>query len=219
MSDVPPLLSAQQLSRKFNHLEALQETTFSILPGRLVILRGPNGAGKSTLLHCLSGLLPPTTGRVYIAGHDLYAGEVDAKRAVAFVPDVPRFYPGLTGWEHLQFVAQAHHAGALFLARAEELLNDYGLMAVRDQYPHTYSRGMRLKLGLLTALVRPFRVLLLDEPASALDADSLDLLAETIQDLRREGRSILLSSHTTGLSERLPADHTWHMFNGRLIQG
>jgi len=219
VSDSPVILAARQLSRKFNKVVALQETSFEIGAGQIVVLRGPNGAGKSTLLQCLSGLLPPSTGQVQIAGHDLYGEEVEAKRHVAYVPDVPRFYLGLTGWEHLQFIAQAHHAGPEFPERAERLLREFDLWSVRDHFPHTYSRGMRLKLGLLTALIRPFSVLLLDEPGSALDSESLQLLWETIARLRAEGRTIMLSSHATTLSDIAPADQMWQMFNGRLIQG
>ncbi len=78
----------------------------------MVALTGPNGAGKTTLLHCLSGLLRPSTGQVSIAGYDLYAEERNAKRNLAFVPDVPRFYTELTAWEHLRFIALAHEAGS-----------------------------------------------------------------------------------------------------------
>ncbi len=106
-----------------------------------------------------------------MAGHSLVTEESEAYRALAYVPDVPIFYHELTAWEHLQFIALAHKWDTGFEKRAEDLLRAFGLWEARNLYPHAYSRGMRLKLGLLLALIRPFQVLLLDEPASALDAE------------------------------------------------
>lgn len=213
-----PLLAAHDLSRVYKTQHALLPTSFTLQAGDLAILRGANGAGKSTLLLCLSGLLRPSTGRVEIAGHDLYQDEQAAKRHLAFVPDVPRFYVGLTAWEHLRFIALAHHAGDDFEARAEILLREFGLWEARDQFPHAYSRGMRLKLGLLTAFIRPFRVLLLDEPTSALDASSISLLAHKLNRLQQEGITLLLTAHDQSLTDLVTPTHQWQMHNGRLQQ-
>lgn len=188
-------------------------TDLTLQPGEIAMLSGPNGAGKTTLLLCLSGLLRPTTGNITIDGHDLYAEEKEAKRQLAFVPDVPRFYTELTAWEHLYFIAQAHQAGEGFTTRAEVLMREFGLWDSRDLYPHNYSRGMRLKLGLLIALIRPFKVLLLDEPTSALDMESANLLIGRLKQLRQNGVSILLSSHDPNLARDL-ADRTLRIQNG-----
>jgi len=181
--------------------------------GEISVLFGPNGAGKTTLLLCLSGLLRPTTGSVIIDGHDLYEDERQAKRQLAFVPDVPRFYMELTAWEHLYFIAQAHQVGDDFSHRAETLLREFGLWEARNLYPHHYSRGMRLKLGLLLALIRPFKVLLLDEPTSALDVESVGFLVGRLKELRQTGASILLSSHDPHIATEL-ADRTLKIQNG-----
>lgn len=194
MSESPPLY-ALDVSRSYGKFLALAPFELSLLAGQFVVLTGPNGAGKTTLLHCLSGLLRPSTGTIAIAGYDLYAEERQARRHLAFVPDVPRFYTELTAWEHLQFIAMAHGAGKDFPTRAEALLREFNLWGARDLYPHNYSRGMRLKLGLLMALIRPFQVLLLDEPTSALDSDSTALLLARLDALRDRGIAILLSTH------------------------
>jgi len=143
----------------------------------------------------------------------LYTEEKEAKRQLAFVPDVPRFYTELTAWEHLYFIAQAHQVGDGFTQKAETLMHEFGLWDSRDLYPHNYSRGMRLKLGLLIALIRPFKVLLLDEPTSALDVESASLLVERLKQLRQSGASILLSSHDPNLAKDL-ADRTLRIQNG-----
>lgn len=210
-----PLLEAEELSHKYGSFTALETLDFSLQAGEVVVVEGPNGSGKSTLLLCLSGLLRPTTGWVRVGGLDLFGEEQEARRKLAFVPDVPRFYLELTAWEHLRFLALAHAAGKGFEVRAESLLKEFGLWEARDLFPHLYSRGMSLKLGVLFALIRPFEVLLLDEPTSAMDWESSQLLVRRLVELRSQGAAILLSTHDPELKNGL-ADRVLRMENGRL---
>jgi ABC-2 type transport system ATP-binding protein len=212
------LLSAIELSKSYGAFRALQPTDLALEAGQVTLLTGPNGAGKSTLLLCLAGLLRPTSGRILVDGHDLHRAEVAARQALAFVPDVPRFYAELTAWEHLFFIAQAHHCADGFDQRAEILMKDFGLWDARHLYPHHYSRGMRLKLGLLLALIRPFKVLLLDEPTSALDQQSTTLLLGRLAALRHGGVAILLSSHNPALTETLAPRHLY-IAGGEISEG
>jgi len=202
-----PLLQATALSHSYGSFQALAPTALSLNAGEISVLEGPNGSGKSTLMLCLSGLLRPTTGEIRVGGYDLYADEPEAKRLLAFMPDVPRFYAELTAWEHLRFLALAHNAAGGFEARAESLLRGFGLWESRHLLPHHYSRGMSLKLGLLFALIRPFKVLLLDEPTSALDGESSALFLRRLSELRGQGAAVLLSTHDphlkTGLADRI----------------
>ena len=214
--ELMPLLETNNLSRRYGDYQALKPTDLALYPGDVVTLTGPNGAGKSTLLLCLSGLLGPTTGTICVDGHDLYEEEREAREGLAYVPDVPIFYPELTAWEHLRFIALAHRAEKDFDARAEKLLREFGLWEARDLFPHAYSRGMRLKLGLALALIRPFKVLLLDEPSSALDAESTELLADKLADLRDDGSAVLLSTHDAQFAGGLRAK-IWTMSDGALV--
>ncbi|HWT81516.1 MAG TPA: ABC transporter ATP-binding protein, partial [Candidatus Methylomirabilis sp.] len=184
-------------------------------PGEIIALTGPNGAGKSTLLLCMSGLLRPSSGQVCIEGRDLYRDEQAAHARLALIPDVPRFYIELTAWEHLRFIALAHNAADGFEARAEALMREFGLWEGRDLFPHNYSRGMRLKLGLLLAFIRPFRVLLLDEPTSALDYQSTQVLLNHLRQVRDQGAAVLLTTHDPELAASL-ADRVLNMQNGIL---
>jgi ABC-2 type transport system ATP-binding protein len=213
-----PLLKVTGLSHRYGTFQALHPLNLNLYPGEIAVLEGPNGSGKSTLLSCLSGLMRPTTGEIQVNGHDLYSEEIQAKRALAFVPDVPRYYIELTAWEHLRFIALAHGAGEGFDQRAERLMKDYGLWDARDLFPHYYSRGMNLKLGILLALIRPFKVLLLDEPTSALDTQSVENLFQRLKDLSSEGASILLSTHMPHLKETL-ADRCYFLVDGNLQVG
>jgi ABC-2 type transport system ATP-binding protein len=210
-----PLLQATGLSHSYGSFHVLNSIELTLNAGEISILEGQNGSGKTTLMLCLSGLMRPTAGEILVDGYDLYADEPDAKRALAFMPDVPRFYEDLTAWEHLRFLALAHGADNGFEGRAETLLREFGLWDARDLLPHYYSRGMSLKLGLLFTLIRPFKVLLLDEPTSALDHDSTQLFIHHLSEMRRQGAAILLSTHNPELKNGL-ADRVDFMKNGLL---
>ncbi len=209
------LLQATNLGHSYGNFQVLNSIDLSLNAGEISVIEGQNGSGKTTLLLCLSGLMRPTSGEIRIDGYDLYADEPDAKRALTFLSDVPRFYEDLTAWEHLRFLALAHGAEDDFEARAETLLREFGLWNARDLLPHYYSRGMGLKLGLLFTLIRPFKVLLLDEPTSALDNDSTQLFIHHLSDARRQGAAILLSTHNPDLKNGL-ADRVYLMKNGSL---
>lgn len=210
-----PCLQAHDLSHSYGSFQALAPLDLTLDPGELAVLEGPNGSGKSTLLLCLSGLLRPTTGHIDVVGHDPYLDESAARRALALVPDVPRFYLELTAWEHLRFIAQTHDAEMGFEGRAETLMRAFGLWEARDLFPHHYSRGMSLKLGLVFALIRPFKVLLLDEPTSALDAESRGLLLQRVEELRAQGVGVLMSTHDPSFKSGV-ADHAYRLTHGVL---
>ena len=196
-------LQTINLSKKFRDFPALLPTNIQIMPGELVFLEGQNGSGKTTLLNCITYLIPPSSGEVKICGHDILREEQAARKELAFVPDVPRFYLELTAWEHLRFIAAANNSLEGFEERAESLLKDFGLWEVRSHFPHNFSRGMRLKLGLLLGLIRPSGLLLLDEPTSALDTKGTDLLIAELRRRKADGTAILSSSHDSGLRKLL----------------
>lgn len=209
------LLAAHSLSRSFGNFQALKPVDLELHSGQLVTLFGPNGSGKTTLLLCLSGLLRPTTGEVLIGGFDLYQDEREARKRLAYVPDVPVFYQELTAWEHLIFMTQAHYAENELETHAAELLQEFGLWESRDLYPQTLSRGMRLKLAVVLALVRPFSVLLLDEPSSALDMESTSILCERLLALTEGKIAVLLTTHDPQFAQQLNAE-LWHIQHGLL---
>jgi ABC-2 type transport system ATP-binding protein len=207
----------QELSKKYEKFVALAPTSFELMGGEITILSGPNGSGKTTLLSCLAGLVYPSSGKVTVKGYDLYADEVEVRRRMVYVPDVPRFYLELTAWEHLRFIAMANGVGKTFEKQAEMLMKKYGIWEAKDLFPHHYSRGMRLKLGLVLALIRPFDVLLLDEPTSALDIEAVKILIDELHGLRNNGVAVLLTTHDPGLIDQL-ADRRLLICNGE-IQG
>ncbi len=212
---MPSHLVVNELSKKYDSFMALAPTNFDLMGGEISILSGPNGSGKTTLLSCLTGLVPLSSGTVSVMGYDLYRDEVEVRRRMVYVPDVPRFYLELTAWEHLRFIALANGVEKDFEQKAEMLMQKYGLWEARDLFPHHYSRGMRLKLGVTLALIRPFDVLLLDEPTSALDEDGVSMLIDELHGLRKDGVAILLTTHDPGLIDQL-ADRKLLIQNGEI---
>jgi ABC-2 type transport system ATP-binding protein len=213
-----PLLQVIGLSRSFGEFQAVNSVSFQLNPGEIIILTGPNGGGKTTLLHCLCGLMRPTSGNVIVDGYDIYREEVEAKKGLAYVPDVPRFYVELTTWEHLYFINLAFKVEQDWEVRAETLLNEFGMWESRNLYPHNLSRGMRLKLGILMALMRPFKVILMDEPTSALDVESVSLIREKLLMIQNNGCAILLTSHDLSTVDGL-GGKIWRMERGQLEVG
>ncbi len=212
---MPSTLVVSELSKKYDSFLALAPTSFELQSSEIAILSGANGSGKTTLLSCLSGLVPPSTGTVKVMGFDLYKDEVEVRRRMVYVPDVPRFYLELTAWEHLRFIALANGVEIDFEQQAEMLMKKFGIWEAKDLFPHHYSRGMRLKLGLVIALIRPFEVLLLDEPTSALDEEGVKILIDELQSFRDESKSIFLTTHDPGLIDKL-ADRRLLIKNGEV---
>jgi len=198
-----PPLQVQNISYKYGSYRALQETSFTVNKGEIVTITGSNGVGKTTLLKCLSGLLRPSSGTVLIDGYNLYQRECSAKRRLSFLPDYPRFYQELTTWEHIRFISYAHKVEHGFEKRAEILLSEFDLSDAKDMYPHTLSRGMRLKLGIILCLIRPFSVLLMDEPTSTLDPPGTTVLCEKLSTLSAEGTAIIITTHDLSLASTL----------------
>lgn len=198
-----PAFEVNNISYKYGSCQALQETSFTVNNGETVVITGPNGAGKTTLMLCLSGLLLPTSGKVMVNGYDLYQRECSAKRRLSFLPDFPHFYQELTVWEHIRFIALAHSVEKGFEKRADILLNEFDLTEVRDIYPHALSRGMRLKLSIILCLIRPFSVLLMDEPTSVLDPVGTAILYEKLLSLSADGAAIIITTHDLSLANRL----------------
>jgi ABC-type multidrug transport system ATPase subunit len=186
------VLAARGLGRTYDGFIALASFSLELGPGELVALVGPNGAGKTTFLTMAAGLLEPSSGTIAIAGEP--AGTIPARRALSYLPDTPVFYEDLSLGEHLAYVAALHGVddGG---ARASELQERLGLGQWEDSLPSEFSHGMRQKASIAIALVRPFAVLLADEPFDGLDPPSRDVLFELLAEARQAGAAVVVSTH------------------------
>jgi ABC-2 type transport system ATP-binding protein len=188
----PPVLRAQGLGRSYDGYIALGSFGLEVTAGELLALIGPNGAGKTTFLTLAAGLLEPTSGAVEIAGHR--AGSIEARAALSYLPDTPVFYEDLSLGEHLTYVAALHGVEAPG-PRIAELLGRLGLAEWEDALASEFSKGMRQKASIALALVRPFSILLADEPFDGLDPPSRAVLFELLAEARAGGAAIVVSTH------------------------
>ncbi len=196
------MISVHALSKLYSNLTAVSHLSFDIGPGEILGLVGPNGAGKTTTLRCLCGIMAPSAGKILIAGHDIQTDSVEAKRALAFIPDEPHLFDYLTVEEHLRFVARLYR-----VANADEqispLLSELELLEKRTALPAELSRGMRQKLAIACGLLHNPSALILDEPLTGLDPGGMRKMKNTIAARARAGSAVILSSHLLQLVEEL----------------
>jgi ABC-2 type transport system ATP-binding protein len=214
----PAVLELRALRKAYGPVLALEQLDLTVSSGECVALIGHNGSGKTTALRLASGQLQPTAGTVRVAGLDVHRDPRDprARARVAFVPDSPVLYGDLTVAEHLQLVALAHGLGAAAGARAAALLEQLGLADRADFLPPWLSHGMRQKVQLACALLRPFSVLLLDEPVVGLDPPSQAALQAQLRRCKRRGAALLLSTHQLPWVADL-ADRAVILSDGRVV--
>ncbi|MEL6428961.1 MAG: ABC transporter ATP-binding protein [Planctomycetota bacterium] len=211
-----PMLLARGLVRTFEERRAVDGLDLEAFGGEILGLVGPNGAGKTTTLRCLSGVLPPTSGELRVAGYDLARAELEAKRRLAYVQDEPAPFEVLTVDEHLEFTARLYGLDGDWPARADALLERFELKERRDALGSELSRGMRQKLSFCCAWLPEPAVILLDEPLSGLDPRGIRAARAAILEERERGAAVVLSSHLLELVQSL-ADRILILDGGRRV--
>lgn len=187
---------AMGLCKDYGDRPALRSVDLAIAAGQRVVVVGHNGSGKTTLVRLAAGMIEPTSGEIRIGS--ARAGTLLARRAVSWLPDTPTFYDDLSLWEHLEYVARLH--GVLeWGERAEDLVARLGLSARRDDLPSTFSRGLRQKASIAIGLVRPFEVLLVDEPFVGLDEAGRVALLGLFDEVHHRGATVIVATHEPGL--------------------
>jgi ABC-type multidrug transport system ATPase subunit len=190
------LLVVEQLVRRFGAVTVLDDVSFGITPGCATAVVGPNGSGKSTLLRCVVGADQCDAGEVLLAGRRLVESDPRVRAMVASVLDDVEFFPDLTLAEHLDLLARAHGDPHPDTA---PVLDELGLAALADRTPVGLSSGERRRLALASCLVRPRRLLVLDEPEQRLDAAGRQWLAERLCREKDDGVAVLFVSHDTAI--------------------
>jgi ABC-type multidrug transport system ATPase subunit len=200
-----PALEARALTKTYGDLPASGPLDLTVAPGERVVLLGHNGSGKTTFLRMAAGLIEPTGGSVTVHGHAV--GSMPARAATSFLGDTPVFYDDLSVWEHLEYLARLHDTQD-WEQHAADLLDALGLTARADHLPTTFSRGLRQKAAIAVAFVRPFELLLVDEPFVGLDLTGRDALLELFRAAHRDGAALVIATHeltTVAESERVVA--------------
>jgi len=195
-----PILVADAATKAYADLVALAPLDLAIPAGQMVALVGHNGSGKSTFLRLAAGLLDLSAGAITIAGAP--AGTSDARAAVSFLPDDPVLYDDLSVREHLAYVA-ALHGVDLDGDDLDGLIEIVGLLPRADDLPSQFSRGLRQRTSIALGLVRPFQLLLVDEPFVGLDAGGKQALLEVFDELHKDGAAVIVATHDPGFVERV----------------
>jgi len=209
---MPPALVFDRISKYFGEARALEEVSFAVEPGEILGLVGPNGAGKTTAMQIATGFLLPSSGDGSLMGRRF--SDAAERRQLGFVPDAPVFFQG-NALSALRFSAALNDLSPSREAM-EQVLMRVGLVEWKRDV-RRFSRGMQQRLGLAQALVHAPRVLILDEPASALDPEGVLKVRTLLQELRAEGAAILLSSHQ--LSEvATVSDRIAFLHEGKLLR-
>lgn len=196
------MIEVEGLTKLYGEFVAVSELSFTVRPGELLGLVGPNGAGKTSTLRCLAGIIPPSHGRIRIAGHDLAQDPVPAKQQLAFFPDEPRLFDYLSVRQHLEFTARLYQV-ADAEARIGPLLTELELTDKVDHLPAELSRGMKQKVALACGLIHSPKVVFFDEPLTGLDPLAIRRMKDTIRQLGRDGAAIVISSHLLHLLEEV----------------
>jgi ABC-type multidrug transport system ATPase subunit len=202
---VTAALEAVGLTKSYGDAPALEPIDLAVAEGERVVLLGHNGSGKTTFLRMVAGLLEPSGGTASVLGAPV--GSLDARAATSFLGDQPVFYDDLSVWEHLEYVARLHGHDD-WEDHATELLDLLGLLERRDDLPMTFSRGLRQKAAIALAFIRPFELLLVDEPFVGLDRTGRDALLELFDRVHRDGAALVVATHeltTVDAAERLVA--------------
>ena len=213
----PVLLRVTQLSKSYGARLAVDQVSFDVQQGQTVGLLGPNGAGKSTTVSMICGLLRADSGSVAMDGAPIGQGRNSAKRKIGYVPQELALYEDLSALENLRlFGALYGLKGAPLKARCEQVLALVNLVDRAADKPATFSGGMKRRLNIAAALLHDPQLLILDEPTVGVDPQSRNAIFETLEQLKRAGRSLIYTSHYMEEVERL-ADHIVIIDHGKVL--
>lgn len=192
------------LTKAFGSFKAIDRLDLRVEPGEIFGFLGPNGAGKTTTVKILSGIMRPTSGSVSVAGFDLSASPLDAKRCLAYIPDEPFVYPKLTGWEFLRFLGDMYSVEVSAQRREiPKLLEMFDLAGHSGELLESYSHGMKQKLLIAGVLLRKPRAVLFDEPTVGLDPRSIRRFKTLLAEIAAAGAAVFMCTHILDMAEKL----------------
>ena len=205
------MLEVKNVTKRYGKNVACNDVSFTLEPGSLTVLLGPNGAGKSTIIKSIIGFLK-YDGSITING--MNNKSVEARKVLGYIPEMPSLYPTLTVIEHMEFIARAYKLTD-YKDRINMLLERFELDDKRKKFGDELSKGMQQKLNICLGLLPDPDIILLDEPLVGLDPHAIKELKNYIEELRRAGKTLFISTHIIDSVDML-WDRTIIMQNGQI---
>ena len=211
------MIVANNLTKTFDEFTAVKDVNLEVAEGEVLALLGPNGAGKTTTVRMLTSVLRPTSGSANIGGFDVVTQSAEVRATVGVLTEHHGLYNRMRAMEYLEFFGEIYGLNLQERKeRAKKMLSDFDLLDAVDRRVGEFSKGMRQKLALGRALLHDPKVLLLDEPTSAMDPASARLVRDAISALRSNDRSIIICTHNLAEAEEL-ADRIAIIRRGKII--
>ncbi len=208
------MIHIEHLSKSFGEFKALNDLSLDVKQGEIYGFIGRNGAGKSTTMNIIAGLSKADTGTCVVNGYDVATINHPSELKLGYLPENPSFQGWLTAEETLMFLANPKRNDTR--QRIDYLLNWVGLSEARRRRVGGFSRGMKQRLGLACALIHDPELIILDEPSSALDPEGRSDILSLIKDLKKQGKTIILSTHILSDVERV-CDRIGLIHQGKVI--
>jgi ABC-2 type transport system ATP-binding protein len=211
------MIQCEDLTKHFDKFKAVEGVNLDVHPGEVLALLGQNGAGKTTTVRMLTSVFTPTRGWAKVANYDVVKHPDQVRASTGVLTEQHGLYGRMTGREYLDFFGQVYGLDAeRRTRRINQLLEYFGLADAGNRRSGEYSKGMRQKLALARALIHEPPVLLLDEPTSAMDPESAQLVRHEIARLRSSQRTIIICTHNLVEAEML-ADKIAIIYHGRIL--
>jgi ABC-2 type transport system ATP-binding protein len=211
------MLEVRSLTKCYSSVPALDNVSFAVRPGEVLGYLGPNGSGKSTTVKIITGLLQPTSGTVLFKGVDINDDLAGYKRVVGYVPEEANLYPFLSGLEYLELTGRLRALPPRMIEkRAGALLKLFSMHAYRHTAISTYSKGMRQRILLISALLHNPELMIFDEPLSGLDVTSALIFRSMVSALSRTGKMIFYCSHVLETVEKV-CSHVIILHKGKQV--
>jgi ABC-2 type transport system ATP-binding protein len=196
------MITTTDLTKKFGDTLAVDRLTLEVSEGEVFGFLGPNGAGKTTTIRMLTSLIAPTSGSAVVNGYTIGKDDINIRRTVGLLTETPGLYDNLNAEYNLQIYANLYEVEDV-QNQVDKYLHMLGLWERRHDEVATFSKGMRQKLAIARALLHEPRILFLDEPTAGLDPEAARLVRDFIDELRKEGRTILICTHNLDEADRL----------------
>ena len=199
-----PIISLKNIYKNYGNKAVLKNINLDIYPGQVIGYIGPNGAGKSTTVKILCGLISDFEGQAIVKGFDVKKNPVDVKAVIGYIPELAELYDVLTPFEFLNIMGELYNLPANIIEdRMNIMLTAFGLYDNIHQRMDTFSKGMKQKVLITSGLIHNPDIIILDEPLSGLDANSVIIIKDLISRLAADGKSIFYCSHMMDVVEKV----------------